>query len=204
MISQPATSGIVLASASPRRLEMLQRFGIPLQVIASAIAEEQQPQEEAEAFVLRISREKAEDVARRRPEAGRWYIGCDTAVQCDTQLFGKPRDAAEASAMLQQLSGRWHRVLSAYALFDRLTGQCRQRCVITQVALRPLTAAEIAWYIASGEPTDKAGAYAIQGLGAFMVRAIEGSYTSVVGLPLCELLDDLQQLGAWQLFAPAP
>ena len=102
--------------------------------------------------------------------------------------------------MLKMLSGRSHQVLSGYAIIDRSNNSCIRRCITTDVSFRPLTEQEIEGYIASGEPTDKAGSYAIQGLGAFMVTTINGSYSSVVGLPLAQIVEDLQQLGAFTLF----
>ncbi|MDY0267522.1 Maf family protein [Trichloromonas sp.] len=191
---------IVLASASPRRRELLERVGIRFRVVPSAISEEELPGESPETHVLRLSREKALEIAGRADIPGRWFIGSDTIVLRDGAILGKPVDEAEAATMLRSLSGREHRVLSGYAVHDRVTGTTHADVVTTQVRFKPLTAAEIAGYIATGEPMDKAGAYAIQGIGVFMVEAIAGSYTNVVGLPLCEVVATLERLGAVHLF----
>jgi len=196
-----APPDIVLASASPRRRELLERIGIRFAVVPSHAAEEELPGETPEEHVLRLSRTKAQEVARRPEVAGRWFIGSDTIVLRGTTILGKPRDAAEAAAMLRSLSGRSHRVLSGYAVYDRQSGSTVSGAVTTAVRFKELTEEEIAGYIASGEPFDKAGAYAIQGIGVFMVLAIEGSYTNVVGLPLCEVVEVLERLGAVKLFA---
>jgi len=132
---------------------------------------------------------------------GRWFLGSDTIVLRDGAILGKPRSPEEAFAMLQSLSGRGHRVVSGYALFDRETGEAESGAVTTTVNFKRLSREEIDGYIATGEPFDKAGAYAIQGIGAFMVKNIEGSYTNVVGLPLCEVVDLLERAGAAQLFS---
>jgi septum formation protein len=199
----PIPPAIVLASASPRRREMLERFGIPLAVIPSDLPEDFQPGETPTEHVLRLSHEKARQVAQRPEVAGRWFIGSDTIVLRDQTILNKPENATEAMGMLTSLSGRCHQVLSGYAVFDRKTGLSEDGVVTTEVEFRELTARQIAGYIATGEPMDKAGAYAIQGIGAFMVRRIEGSYTSVVGLPLCEVIEALEKLGAIKLFEGA-
>lgn len=191
---------IVLASASPRRRELLASVGIQFQIIPSHIDETQQPNEEPEAFVLRLSQEKATEVAQRSTVSGRWFIGSDTIVLCDGVILGKPESQQDSVNMLRMLSGRSHQVISGYAILDRHNNQWRSRSITTDVTFRSLTEREIEGYIASGEPADKAGSYAIQGLGAFMVTAISGSYSSVVGLPLAQIVTDLQQLGAFELF----
>lgn len=192
---------IVLASASPRRQELLASVGAQFQVIPSHIDEQRQADENPTDFVLRLSEEKAAEVAERGDTVGRWFIGSDTIVLCDEQILGKPSCAEDSQRMLNMLSGRSHKVLSGYAIIDRHTNHCLRRCITTEVTFRSLTAQEIDGYIASGEPADKAGSYAIQGLGAFMVTSINGSYSSVVGLPLAQIVEDLQQLGAIELFA---
>lgn len=192
---------IVLASASPRRCELLARLGIRFAVEPSHVSEDPLHDETPEEHVVRLSRDKAREVARRPSVPGRWFIGSDTIVLRDDTILGKPRDALDAAAMLRSLSGRSHRVLSGYAVYDRQSGATVSGVVATRVRFKELTEQEIAGYIATGEPVDKAGAYAIQGIGAFMVLGIEGSYTNVVGLPLCEVVDVLERLGAVKLFA---
>jgi septum formation protein len=191
---------LVLASASPRRQELLARLGIRFAVAPSHIPEVLLPGESAEEHVLRLSREKAREVAGRGEVAGRWFLGSDTEVVRDGSILGKPQDAADAAAMLRSLSGRAHRVVSGYAVHDRQSGATVAGTVSTTVRFKELTEHEIAGYIATGEPFDKAGAYGIQGIGAFMVLGIEGSYTNVVGLPLCEVVEVLERLGAVRLF----
>jgi septum formation protein len=186
---------IVLASASPRRRELLTQIGLKFQVIPSTADEQLLPGETPEAHVTRLSIDKASEVANRPEVAGRWFIGSDTIVLCNRQILGKPADEQHATEMLRLLSGREHRVLSGYAILDRKTGEQRAEAVSTSVRFRELTEVEIARYIASGEPSDKAGAYAIQGLGVCFVAGIEGSYTNVVGLPLCRLTLALKKLG---------
>jgi len=189
------TDKIILASASPRRRELLQQIGLEFSVAPSEVPEEALPGETPEEHVVRLSIAKAAEVAGRQEIDGRWVIGSDTIVLCDTQILGKPADALEAARMLRMLSGREHRVLSGYAVIDRHTNRRLAEAVSTRVRFRELTDEEIARYIASGEPADKAGAYAIQGLGVCFVAGIEGSYTNVVGLPLCRLTLALKELG---------
>ncbi len=193
-------SDIILASASPRRRELLARVGLEFQVIPSCTEENILPDETPEQHAIRLSEEKSLEVAGRSEVVGRWFIGSDTIVVRDDVILGKPADAEEAAAMLRSLSGRTHRVISGYAVHDRQTGETRSAAVTTRVYFKQLTEAEIGEYIATGEPFDKAGSYAIQGIGAFMVPRIEGSYTNVVGLPLCEVIATLEEMGAWQLF----
>ncbi|MDO3377464.1 Maf family protein [Geoalkalibacter halelectricus] len=187
---------LILASASPRRRELLASLGLEFSVVPSRAEETPLDDEPPRAHVLRLSHDKALEVARRDEVAGRWFLGSDTIVVQDGQLLGKPADDAQAADMLRALQGRRHEVYSGFAVHDRHTGQtlCESQC--TRVRFRELTAVEIAGYIATGEPRDKAGAYAIQGLGAYLVRDIEGSYTNVVGLPLSEVVDVLLTLGA--------
>lgn len=187
---------IVLASASPRRRELLAQVGVAIRTIPAEIDESLAAGESPRRHVIRLSIGKALDVAGRRGVAGRWFIGSDTIVVRDRQILGKPADADEAAAMLRSLSGRAHRVLSGYAVHDRQSGRTLSGAVATRVWFKPLSEEEIAAYLATGEPFDKAGAYAIQGCGAFMIPRIAGSYPSVVGLPLCEVLAALEELGA--------
>lgn len=189
------TDTIVLASASPRRKELLEQIGLEFQVIPSRAEEIVLPDETPEAHVERLSIDKATEVAERKNIDGRWFIGSDTIVLCDGQILGKPKNEQHAAEMLRMMSGREHRVLSGYAIIDRKTGEQRSEAVSTSVRFRDLTDEEIARYIATSEPADKAGAYAIQGLGVCFVAGIEGSYTNVVGLPLCRLTLALKELG---------
>jgi septum formation protein len=191
---------IVLASASPRRRELLSRIGIRFTVQPSRVSEDVLPGETPDEHVVRLSRDKAREVAQRPDVPGRWFIGSDTIVLRDDSILGKPRDAAEAAVMLRSLAGRRHRVLSGYAVFDRQSGATVSGAVATAVRFKELTEEEIAGYIATGEPFDNAGAYAILGMGYYLVVGIVGSYTNVVGLPLCVVVVVLERLGAVRLF----
>ena len=193
--------GIVLASASPRRRELLAQVGLAAEVVPADVDETVLPGETPQNHVVRLSAAKAMAVADRPDVAGRWFIGSDTVVVRDDCILGKPADAAAAAAMLRSLSGRSHEVVSGYAVFDRNRGRTLSGAVVTRVWFKALTEQEIAGYLATGEPFDKAGAYAIQGLGAFMVPRIEGSYPNVVGLPLCEVIAALEECGAVNLFS---
>jgi len=186
---------LVLASASPRRRDLLASLGYTFRVVASHADEQLFPGEQPTEHVVRLSREKALEVATRPEVPGRWFLGSDTVVVCDDAILGKPRDAADAAGMLRRLSGRRHQVYTGFAVYDRAQQALRSGAVVTEVTFRALTDDEIAGYIASGEPLDKAGSYAIQGLGAALVRRIEGSYSNVVGLPLCEVLEALEEAG---------
>jgi len=191
---------IVLASASPRRRELLAQVGINVQVVPSTADETLLPGETPEEHVVRLSCAKALEVAGRQDQTGHWFIGSDTVVVRDQVVLGKPGDATEAASMLSSLSGRSHRVITGYAVYDRFSNRTLSAAVVTRVYFKDLTTREIEGYIATGEPFDKAGAYAIQGIGAFMVHSIAGSYTNVVGLPLCEVIAALEELGAVELF----
>lgn len=190
----PETSTIILASASPRRVELLHSAGITFEVRPGEIDETYLDGEAPEAHVLRLAGEKARAVAARA--AGRFFIGADTIVVSQGEVMGKPRDAADAERMLGKLSGTSHEVITGFSVFDRETGREIAEAVKTLVYFKPLRTDEIQAYIATGCPFDKAGAYAIQGNAACMIRRIEGSYTNVVGLPLCEVVEALRSLGA--------
>ncbi len=194
---------IVLASASPRRRELLAQVGIDFQVVPSTANEALLANETPETHVVRLSFDKAIEVAGRPGQPGRWFVGSDTVVVRDDVILGKPGDAAEAAAMLTSLSGRSHRVISGYAVHDRERDCTLSAAITTRVFFKELTSREIEGYIATREPFDKAGSYAIQGIGSFMVPKIEGSYTNVVGLPLCEVIAALEELGAVELFGSA-
>ncbi len=182
---------LILASASPRRRELLERFGREF-IIDPAVAPENPPVGATPSeTVAALAAAKAREVAARRP--GDVVIGADTIVSLDGVILGKPADAEEASRMLHALSGRAHRVYTGVAVAR--DGELLTGVEMTRVCFRPLTDAEIDAYIATGEPLDKAGAYGYQGLAGLFVERIEGDYFSVVGLPLCRLGRMLQSLG---------
>jgi septum formation protein len=181
---------LVLASGSPRRRELLVSLGLTFEVEAANVDEAVREGEAPRDYVLRVAREKGAAVARRRPD--RLVLAADTTVALGAQILGKPADAAEAAELLRRLSGRRHAVFTAVVL----DGVARaERVVETAVSFRELSREEIAWYAGTGEPLDKAGAYAIQGAGGAFVRSIEGSASSVIGLPLAETVELLGQAG---------
>ncbi|MCG6656477.1 septum formation inhibitor Maf [Halomonas campisalis] len=186
----PCPPVLCLASASPRRRELLASIGVAVEVRPVDIDETPRPGEAAVAYVTRLAREKACAGARGTTLP---TLGSDTAVVCDGEILGKPRDQAHAAAMLGSLSGRDHEVLTAVAVSG--PAGVLERCVTTRVVMREIAAAEIDAYWATGEPADKAGGYAIQGLAAVFVARIEGSHSAVVGLPLFETAELLARQG---------
>ncbi|MDD2364733.1 MAG: Maf family nucleotide pyrophosphatase [Desulfuromonadaceae bacterium] len=185
---------IVLASASPRRTELMTLAGIDFSVVPADICEDALHGESASDHVLRLSREKAEAVAARTE--GRFFIGADTIVVLDGAIIGKPFNEADAENILSSLSGRTHTVITAFTVFDKTGGTVTSRSVYTEVAFKKLDAKEIAAYIATGCPMDKAGAYAMQGGAVHFVRSINGSFSNVIGLPMTELYEVLDLMGA--------
>ena len=179
-------TSVVLASASPRRAELLRASGIAFDVIPSDVDETVLPGEPAEQYVRRLAEAKAMAVVDRGD--GRPVLGADTVVVVDAAILGKPADETDARRMLRLLSGRTHEVVTGVALAALFPGGpgwvVETEVARTQVEFVPLTAEEVAWYVATGEPTDKAGAYAIQGLASRFVARIDGSYSNVVGLPV--------------------
>ncbi|MCI0572830.1 MAG: Maf family protein [Myxococcaceae bacterium] len=181
---------LLLASASPRRRELLGQLGLPFSVEAADVDERPLPGEPPRAYVTRIALAKAGALAARHP--GVLVLAADTTVVRDGEPLGKPTDDAEALRMLASLVGRTHEVLTAVALDGAFLAHHVEE---TRVHMRAATPGELAWYVATGEPRDKAGAYAIQGRGGFLVDRIEGSYSNVVGLPLAQTVQLLAQAG---------
>ena len=197
---------IVLASASPRRAHLLRQIGLPFSIQPSALDEDGpdvpagggSPEERASRLALAKAREVA-------PRVGRGLVvGADTMVVCEGATLGKPRDDEEALAFLLRLAGRTHRVVTGVAVVDAETGRAEVAAQVAAVRMRPFGPAEAAAYVATGEPRDKAGAYAIQGRGALLVEAIEGDYFTVVGLPLTTLALLLGRFGlsVWDAARP--
>ncbi len=181
---------LVLASASPRRRELMTAAGYTFDVDVADVDEAVRAGETADAYVRRVARAKALAVAARRPDA--LVLGADTTVVVDNDILAKPVDAADAARMLRQLSGRAHRVLTAVCAIGP-TGESEGQSE-THVWMRPLSEPEIADYVASGEPADKAGAYAIQGRASRFIPRIDGEYSNVVGLPMTVVDGLLRQL----------
>ena len=188
---------IVQASASPRRSELLESAGISFRVVPADICEDPLPDEEPVDHVLRLAEGKARAAAERTE--GRFFLGADTIVLCAGEIMGKPKDQEDAERMLKKLSGVPHEVVTGFAIFDRERKGAVCEAVRTKVFFKHLRDEEILDYIATGCPFDKAGGYAIQGGAAHMVQKIEGSYTNVVGLPLCEVVAALRVIGALEL-----
>jgi septum formation protein len=188
---------LILASQSPRRKYLLEQAGLIFRVMPSCIDESKRPQSAPDDYVQSLAIAKAEDVARLHPDS--WVLGADTIVAVDARMLGKPKSAQEARIMLQRLSGKTHHVFTGFCLCRRRTAHRVADTVRTEVTFKSLTDQEIDWYINTGEPFDKAGAYAIQGLGTFLVRRINGSYTNVVGLPVSEVVEILIREGVMGL-----
>ena len=189
----PASSPLILASASPRRHWLLGALRVPFRVMPVDIDERPHPDEHPATFVRRMAREKAEAAHARDPA---WVLAADTIVELDGRIFGKPRDGDDAAAMLAQLSGRIHAVRTAVTLLQPSGASAGDMLVSTDVVFRVLDAATIRAYVDSGEPLGKAGAYAIQGEGAHLVDRVMGSYTNVIGLPVPEVAEWLDR---WHL-----
>ena len=194
-----ATRPIVLASASPRRADLLEAAGIPFEIAPADVDETPGKGECPEPYVERLSREKADAVVRRGES--RAVLGADTVVVVDEIILGKPVDLDDARRMLERLSGRGHRVLTGVTIVapgSSMPDGSRStvtRVVATTVEFAQLTTSDLDWYLASGEPMGKAGAYAIQGRASRFVTAISGSYTNVVGLPIAEVRAMCSDLG---------
>jgi septum formation protein len=189
---------LFLASGSPRRRELLTQIGVPFTVLNAQTDETPHSDEQPLAYVERLARDKAAAGLALLADTQGCVMGADTAVVLDGRILGKPVDEADALGMLAALSGREHEVLTAVALLNQQ--RCESRVVTSRVRFRTITAQEAHAYWASGEPADKAGSYAIQGLAAVFVASLHGSYSAVVGLPLCESAELLGHFGipCWQ------
>jgi septum formation protein len=183
----------ILASASPRRRELLGSIGVEFEVMPSHVPEVHQPGEAPEEYVARLSRDKANALAQEHPS--RWVIAADTTVHLGDELLEKPTDPRDAMRMLATIAGQTHVVYTGVTLQNVERGWCDTRVAETEVRMLPLSAQEIEWYVGTGEPLDKAGAYAAQGVGAVFIESIHGSYTNVVGLPLATLFQMLKRAG---------
>ncbi len=191
---------LVLASASPRRAELLSAAGFTFTIVPAEVDERVRDGEAVQAYVERLAIEKAAAVAAADPS--KIVVAADTAVVVGGRILGKPRDDEDAASMLEALSGRDHEVWTGVAV--KAGGRMISRAVSTTVRFSRLTDEEIAWYVGSREPRDKAGAYAVQGLGSRFVEAVEGSYSNVVGLPVATLYQMFLELGLLNLLPAAP
>ncbi|MCX5809932.1 MAG: Maf family protein [Proteobacteria bacterium] len=184
---------IILASESTRRVDILRTLGISFSIIPPNIDERRKKDELPKDFVLRVSYEKAHKVGNLFPD--KWVIGADTVVVLKGKILGKPKNDSDAFNMLKILSGKWHRVITGYCVLNISRNITYRDAVETRVYVRGLSDDEIKRYIKTSEPFDKAGSYAVQGKGGYMVKEIKGSYANVVGLPICEVAEALLSLG---------
>lgn len=183
----------ILASASPRRRELLASIGLEFDVLPSHVPEVHQEGEAPEEYVARLSRDKAHALAQQHPS--RWVVAADTTVLLGEQLLEKPVDTKDAERMLATIAGKTHIVYTGVTLENVERDYRDTRVAESEVRMLPLSPADIEWYVKTGEPLDKAGAYAVQGIGAMFIDSIHGSYTNVVGLPLATLFLMLRRAG---------
>ena len=190
---------LLLASASPRRKTLLEQIKLPVRILPGHVDEGQVTQKPSlHARILAEAKAKAAAAELK----GHWTLGADTIVVLGEVVLGKPQGTQEAAQMLSKLNGKEHEVITAFSLLDPAGSPAHREEVFTRVKMKILSKEEIEAYIATGEPFGKAGSYAIQGTGAFMVESISGSYTNVVGLPLCALVKALLNIGALKGFPP--
>lgn len=187
---------LILASGSPRRRELLGGIGIGFDVVVSDVVEEQEPGEAVDAYVRRLARDKGAAVAASHPDA--WVLSADTVVFIDEHVLEKPSSREDARAMLAKIAGREHVVYTGVALQNAHAGFLEDTVTASNVRMIDLTPDEISWYVETGEPMDKAGSYAVQGIGAMFIESIDGSYSNVVGLPLSVVYDMLKRAGVWR------
>ncbi|MDO9585279.1 MAG: Maf family protein [Syntrophales bacterium] len=185
---------LILASESPRRIELLRLMGLDFEVMPSSIEEMPQKGESPVEHVLGLSRQKANAISSRYPDV--WILGADTIVVVNGEMMGKPAHASEAREMLARLSGREHYVHTGFTIARKTADVLLGDVVTSSVLFKNISEEEINWYVRTEEPYDKAGGYAVQGAGAMFIREIHGSYTNVIGLPLCEAVSLLKRAGA--------
>jgi len=209
---------LILASASPRRKELLERVGFAVKTVPAEILEEMEEEEEPAEFVKRMARSKVLAVVQRlkgtmgmqsgeggpqsspgrgcRESPARWIVGADTIVVLEGEVLGKPSGTDQAFDMLQLLNGKEHTVVTGFCVFDLVKNKEGIQAVASTVKMKRMTRPEIEKYLAVGESLDKAGSYAVQGVGSYLIDHIIGSYSNVVGLPLCQLMEMLEEMGA--------
>jgi septum formation protein len=185
---------LILASASPRRQELLRFVGLKFKTIPAHLNEDYIEEESPREHVKRLSQDKAIVIAKKYPNAV--VLGADTIVVIDKSILGKPENKYQARKMLRKLSGREHKVFTGFTIAHVASKIKWTKVIQSSVKFKTISAAELEWYIACDEPYDKAGGYAVQGKGAYFIKSIRGSYTNVIGLPLCEVLETLKKLEA--------
>lgn len=186
-------NAIVLASESTRRIDILRTLGISFSIIPPDVDESKRKDETVREYVNRVAHDKASKVGKLFPE--KWVIAADTVVVSKGRVLGKPKNERQAVEMLKRLRGRWHKVMTGYCIMNVSRGITYRDVAETKVFIKDLTDEEIRRYIKTSEPFDKAGSYAVQGKGGYMVKEIKGSYANVVGLPICEITEMLLTLG---------
>ena len=186
-------SNIILASSSPRRKDLLSKLNIDFQTVPAQCEEKMEPGEEPLRMARRLSKEKAGSLVSRYPR--HIIMGADTFVTLGKEVLGKPHTKKKAKEMLDSISGRTLRVITGFTIWDSERDKVTSKTVQTKVIFKKLTSSEIKKYIATGEPLDKAGAFAIQGMGGVFIKRLQGSHTNVVGLPLYEVAEELKKYG---------
>jgi septum formation protein len=189
-----SNASLILASASPRRQEILRSVGLNFKIIPAHINEDYLTGESPRQHVKRLSYNKAMAIAERYRNA--WVLGADTIVVIDSMILGKPKSKMQAKSMLEKLSGREHKVFTGFTIVRMESAISKTQVIQSTVRFKTISHEEMKWYVNCDEPYDKAGGYAIQGKGAYFIRAIRGSYTNVIGLPLCEVLETLINFNA--------
>ncbi len=184
---------IILASASPRRKQLLSSVGLKFKTVPAHLDEIYLNGETPNQHARRLAQSKAKIISEKYPDA--WVLGADTIVVIDGQILGKPENKAQAKKMLQKLSGRTHKVHTAFTITRAASSISRTLVIQSAVSFKNISPDEIKWYISSKEPYDKAGGYAAQEKGASFIKSVRGSYTNVIGLPLCEVLEEFKTLG---------
>lgn len=193
MMTISLSSPFILASASPRREKLLRSVGLKFKIIPADVDETYLKGESPRAHVQRLANDKASVIASQYPKA--LVLGADTIVVIDGLILGKPKNKKQAREMLERLSGRQHTVFTGFTIACAGSGLSKTRVIRSAVHFKKINPEEMDWYINCDEPYDKAGGYAVQGKGAYFIKAIRGSYTNVIGLPLCETLEELKILG---------
>jgi septum formation protein len=193
-MSITSSASFILASASPRRREAIQSIGLNFKIIPAHINEDYLAGESPSGHVRRLSYDKAMVVAEKNQHS--WVLGADTIVVIDGIILGKPENKTQAKKMLKRLSGREHKVFTGFTIIHLGFEVCRTKVIQSIVRFKTISPDEMNWYINCNEPYDKAGGYAIQGKGSYFIQSIRGSYTNVIGLPLCEVLETLKEFKA--------
>ena len=181
----------ILASASPRRQELLRSVGLKFKTVPAHVNENYLAGESPRQHVKRLSSDKAMVIAGKYPES--WVLGADTIVVIDGLILGKPKNKTKARDMLQNLSGREHKVFTGFTIAHVAAAIYQTKVIQSAVRFKTISPKEMDWYVSCDEPYDKAGGYAVQGRGAYFIKSIRGSYTNVIGLPLCEVLEELKK-----------